>query len=182
MRVIEKVAKYPLAWRLMHWTMALMIVVLIPIGIVMAERAEANLWGGLTDTLYAWHKAIGFAVMLLMIVRIIIKVRMAAPAYPDSFPRGLQIAAKASHHLIYVLLVLVPLLGWAGVTAFPALITLGGYDLPAMPFVPQDRTLAAQLFGLHGNLAIVLTVLLIGHIGAAIRHMFKKDGIFRRMV
>ena len=179
---IPKVAKYPLAWRLMHWTMALMMLVLIPIGIVMAERAEANLWGELTDTLYAWHKAIGFAVMLLVIVRIVIKVRMTAPAYPDTLPRALQIAAKASHHLIYALLVVVPLLGWAGVTAFPALVTLGGYDLPAMPLIPQSTDLAAQLFGLHGTLAIVLTVLLIGHIGAAFRHMFKKDGIFRRMV
>jgi cytochrome b561 len=107
---------------------------------------------------------------------------MKAPAYPDSLPRTLQIAAKASHHLMYVLLVVVPLLGWAGVTAFPALITLGAYYLPAMPLVPQSTDLAAQLFGLHGTLAIVLTVLLIGHIGAAFRHMFKKDGIFRRMV
>jgi cytochrome b561 len=51
-----------------------------------------------------------------------------------------------------------------------------------MPLIPQSTDLAAQLFGLHGTLAIVLTVLLIGHIGAAFRHMFKKDGIFRRMV
>lgn len=166
----------------MHWTMALMIVVSIPIGIVMAERAEANLWGEFTDTLYAWHKAIGFAVLLLMIVRIAIKLRMAAPALPDTLPRAFQIAAKASHHSIYLLLVVVPLLGWAGVTAFPALITLGGYDLPAMPFIPQDRDLAAQLFGLHGTLALVLTGLLLVHIGAAFRHMFKKDGIFKRMV
>ncbi|MDO9478885.1 MAG: cytochrome b/b6 domain-containing protein, partial [Pseudohongiella sp.] len=72
--------------------------------------------------------------------------------------------------------------GWAGVTAFPALITLGGYDLPAMPFIPQDSDLAAQLFGIHGTLAITLAVLLIGHIAAAFRHMLKKDGIFKRMV
>lgn len=162
--------------------MALMVLTLIPIGIVMAERAEANIWGELTDTLYAWHKAIGFTVLLLMVVRIVIKIRMTAPAYPDSLPQKLQIAAKALHHSIYVLLVLVPLLGWAGVTAFPALITLGGYDLPAMPFIPQNGDLAAQLFGIHGTLAIVLAFLLIGHIAAAFRHMFKKDGIFKRMV
>lgn len=179
---IQKVMNYPLAWRLIHWIMALMVLMLIPIGIVMAERAEANIWGELTNTLYAWHKAIGFSVLLLMVVRIGLKLRMTAPAYPDTLPRALQIAAKALHHSIYVLLVLVPLLGWAGVTAFPALIILGGYDLPAMPFIPQDSDLAAQLFGIHGTLAIVLAVLLIGHIGAAFRHMFKKDGIFKRMV
>jgi len=97
-------------------------------------------------------------------------------------PHRLQVAAKSLHHLLYVLLVVTPLFGWAGVTAFPALITLGGYDLPAMPFVPQDRELAARLFDIHGALAITLGILIIGHIGAAFRHMLRKDGIFRRMV
>lgn len=162
--------------------MALMVLTLIPIGLVMAERAEANIWGELTNTLYAWHKAIGFTVLLLMVVRIAMKMRMTAPAYPDALPRSLQIAAKALHHSIYLLLVLVPLFGWAGVTAFPALITLGGYELPAMPFIPENSELAAQLFGIHGTLAIILALLLIGHMAAAFRHMFKKDGIFKRMV
>jgi cytochrome b561 len=83
---------------------------------------------------------------------------------------------------MYLLLLLTPLSGWAAVTAFPALITLGGYDLPAMPFVPQDRDLAAILFEIHGVIAITLSVLVVGHIGAAFRHMISKDGIFRRMV
>jgi cytochrome b561 len=74
------------------------------------------------------------------------------------------------------------LFGWAGVTAFPALITLGGYHLPAMPLVPENSDLAARLFAIHGALAIALSVLIAGHIAAAMRHMLRKDGIFRRMI
>lgn len=176
------VNKYPITWRALHWMMALMILTLIPIGLWMASRAEANLWGELTDTLYAWHKAIGFTVLILMIVRIVVKIRAKTPPYPDDMPRNLQVAAKGLHHLMYVLLVVTPLTGWAGVTAFPALITLGGYDLPAMPLIPQNGDLAAQLFEIHGALAITLSVLISGHIAAAFRHMIRKDGIFRRMV
>lgn len=179
---MPQIQKYPAGWRVLHWLMALMVFALIPIGIVMAERADAELWGPLTDMLYNWHKAIGFSVLLLMVLRIVIKVWLKGPPYPDEMPRKLQLAAKSLHHLLYVLLVVTPLFGWAGVTAFPALITLGGYHLPAMPFVPVNEALAEQLFAIHGTLAMILAALIVGHIGAAVRHMVRKDGVFRRML
>ncbi|MDP1932056.1 MAG: cytochrome b [Gammaproteobacteria bacterium] len=173
---------YAFGSRILHWLIAALVLVLIPVGLWMASRAEINLFDDLTNTLYAWHKAIGFTVLLLMVVRIVVKARNAAPAYPASMPRWQVIAAKSLHHLLYVLLILTPLLGWAGVTAFPALITLGGYDLPAMPFVPQDQALATQLFGIHGVFAITLAVLIAGHIAAAVIHLVvRKDGVFQRM-
>lgn len=179
---MPQIQKYPAGWRVLHWVMALMVLALIPIGLWMASRAEADIWGDLTDTLFSWHKAIGFSVLLLMILRIAVKIRLKSPPYPDHIPRNLQIAAKSLHHLIYILLVVTPLFGWAGVTAYPALVTLGGYHLPGMPFVPEDKELAATLFYIHGWLAITLSVLIAGHIAAAFRHMLRKDGIVRRMI
>lgn len=179
---MSQIVKYPLAWRVLHWLMALMVFILLPTGLWMVARGQADLWDSLTDALYSWHKAIGFSVLLLMIVRIAMKLWFKVPPYPDDMPRNLQLAAKGLHHLVYVLLVLTPLFGWAGVTAFPALVTVGGHDLPAMPLVPQDRELAARLFSIHGTLALTLALLLAGHIAAAFRHMLRKDGIFRRMV
>lgn len=179
---MSQVLKYPASWRVLHWIMALMVLALIPIGLWMTSRAEADIWGGLTDTLFNWHKAIGFSVLLLMILRIVMKVRWRGPPYPDEMLHQLQRAARGVHHLMYVFLVLTPLFGWAGVTAYPALVTLGGYELPPMPFIPEDSELADSLFGIHGALAITLGVLVVGHIAAALRHLFRKDGIFRRMV
>lgn len=174
--------KYPAAWRALHWLMALMVFGLIPVGLWMTARGEAGIWDGLTNALYSWHKAIGFLVLLLMVVRLGMKVFMRAPPYPSSLSPSLQKAAKSLHHLMYVLLFAVPLLGWAGVTAFPALITVGGYHLPAMPSVPIDRALSGVLFQLHGFAAMALALLLIGHVGAALRHLFRADGIFKRML
>ncbi|EDM48238.1 cytochrome b [Marinobacter algicola] len=179
---MQQVQKYPAGWRVLHWVMALMVLTLIPVGLWMASRAEADIWGALTNTLYSAHKAIGFSVLLLMILRIAVKIGVKSPPYPESMPRALQVAAKSVHHLIYVLLVLTPLFGWAGVTAFPALGIVGDIQLPAMPLVPEDEELAASLFAIHGWLAITLGVLVAGHIGAAFRHMLRGDGIFRRMV
>src|SRR6056297_1966333 len=130
---MPQIEKYPASWRVLHWLMALMVLTLIPVGLWMASRAEADIWGELTDTLYSWHKAIGFSVLLLTMLRIGVKVRYRTPRYPDRMPRRLRLAAGTVHHLMYVLLVVTPLFGWAGVTAFPALVTVGGYDMPAMP-------------------------------------------------
>lgn len=179
---MPQIQKYPTGWRVLHWVMAVMVLTLIPVGLWMTSRAEADIWGPLTDTLYSSHKAIGFSVLLLMIVRIVVKASVGSPPYPQEMPRKLQLAASSVHHLMYVLLVLTPLFGWAGVTAYPALVTLGGYHLPAMPFVSEDSDLAARLFAIHGVLAITLAVLIAGHIAAAFRHMIRKDGIFRRMI
>ncbi|MFW5825745.1 MAG: cytochrome b [Marinobacter sp.] len=179
---MPQVQKYPTGWRVLHWVMALMILTLIPVGLWMASRAEADLWGALTNTLYSVHKAVGFSVLLLVIVRIIVKIRMKRPPYPETMPRALQMAARSVHNLIYVLLVLTPLFGWAGVTAFPALTIADDFRLPAMPFVEQDEELASRLFYIHGWLAITLGVLIAGHIAAALRHLLRKDGVFQRMV
>lgn len=179
---MQQIRKFPAIWRALHWLMALLVLTLIPVGLWMTARAEADIWGKLTDSLYSWHKAIGFSVLLLMVIRILFKILLTTPPYPDTLPRKLQLAAKGLHHLLYVFLVLTPLFGWAGVTAFPALVTVGGYDLPAMPLVPEDSELAARLFAIHGALALTLAALLAGHIAAAIRHMLLRDGIVRRML
>ncbi|MBL3557690.1 MULTISPECIES: cytochrome b [Marinobacter] len=179
---MPQVQKYPAGWRVLHWVIALLVLTLLPVGLWMASRAEADIWGALTNTLYSVHKAIGFSVLLLMILRIVVKIRLKGPPYPAEMPRTLQIAAKSVHHLMYVMLVITPLFGWAGVTAYPALAIVGDFKLPAMPFVPEDEELAGTLFYIHGWLAITLSVLIAGHIAAALRHLLRKDGIFQRMV
>ena len=147
-----------------------------------SNHKTANLWDQLTNTLYGIHKATGFSVLLLMALRIAFKLRSADPAWPADFPRARRIAAKSLHHTFYLLLVLVPLLGWAGVTAFPALIVFPGFDLPPMPFVPVDEALALRLFQIHGALALLLAVLVLGHIGAALHHLLiARDGLFQRI-
>ena len=173
---------YSTAARLLHWLTAVCIIALIALGVWMTERSAANLWDSLTNTLYAWHKLIGVLVLLLTVIRFMVKLRSPRPPYPDSVaPLTIKLAA-AAHGSLYLLLLVVPLLGWAGVTAYPALITVGGYDLPAMPGIPKDQALAKQLFEIHGTLALALAALALAHVGAALHHLLiKKDGVFQRM-
>jgi cytochrome b561 len=81
-----------------------------------------------------------------------------------------------------LLLFLVPLFGWAGVTAYPALITVGDYYLPGMPGIPKDEALAKQLFEIHGYLVFVLIGITLGHITVGLGHLWlKKDEVFERI-
>lgn len=53
---MQQIQKYPAGWRVLHWVMALMVLTLIPVGLWMASRAEADIWGALTNTLYSGTK------------------------------------------------------------------------------------------------------------------------------
>jgi len=68
------------------------------------------------------------------------------------------------------------------VTAYPALVTIGGFNLPAMPLVPQDSDLAGRLFAIHGTLALLLGALTLGHVAMSLHHLLvERDRMFDRM-
>lgn len=173
---------YSFTTRLIHWLTAVLISASLVLGFWMTDRSAANLWDELTNTLYSWHKLIGFLILLITGLRILTKLRSTRPAYPGSVSQGQIQLAKSVQGALYLLLVLVPLFGWAGVTAFPALITVGGYHLPAMPGIPKDQALAKQIFEIHGYLALALVAVATAHIAAGLNHLWlKKDGVFERM-
>lgn len=173
---------YSFVVRLIHWLTALLILGLLILGFWMTSRSAANLWDELTNTLYAWHKLIGSLVLVVTCLRILAKSISQSPPYPSNLSCFQIQIAKLVQGALYGLLVLIPIFGWAGITAFPALITLGGFKLPALPGIPIDQALAKQLFAIHGYLVIALIGILCVHISAGLFHLWvKKDQIFERI-
>ncbi len=179
---MQAIVRYSLTLRVLHWISAVAVVILIPTGLWMVSRGSANLWDALTNTLYAWHKAIGFITLWLIVARLCTRLRQQTPDYGEQLSPRTRIVVKVAHGLMYLLLICVPLLGWAGITAYPALDTIGGYNLPALPFIPKSEALAKQIFDVHGVLAMTLGVFALGHIVAVFKHAFiDRDNIFQRM-
>jgi cytochrome b561 len=174
--------RYSILARGIHWFSACCILALAILGFWMTERSAANLWDSLTNTLYEWHKLIGFTVLLLTVFRLILKINSKNPSYPKSIsPFAVKIASIV-HFSLYGLLLLVPLLGWAGVTAYPALITVGGFSLPAMPGISKSEVVAKQLFQTHALLAMTLLAVALLHVMAGLNHLIiKRDKIFQRI-
>lgn len=130
---------------------------------------------------YNYHKWVGVTVLALALLRVVWKLTHKAPALPP-MPRWQRIAAHAGHGLLYVLMVVMPVTGWAysNATGFPV-VYLGKLPLPDL--VARDRELADTLLAVHETLAIALAALIVGHVLAALHHQFiVRDNILRRML
>jgi hypothetical protein len=64
-----------------------MIIALLVLGFWMTDRAGANLWDELTNALYAWHKLIGFFVLVFTALRIMVKSLNKRPDYPSDISK-----------------------------------------------------------------------------------------------
>ncbi|QBF27315.1 cytochrome b [Pseudomonas tructae] len=168
---MKPVAFHPLA-RLLHWLMAVLILAMLFIGVSMVnDLSPRHTW------LVSLHKAIGLALLLLVLVRIGLRLLLPQPPLPDDLPTLQHRAAKASHLLLYGLMLAMPLLGWG-------MLSAGGYPLPLQlpALLPHDLQLYALLRQAHGWLAYVLFASVLVHLGAALMHgLVRRDGVLRSM-
>ncbi|MEW9586539.1 cytochrome b [Paraburkholderia sp. DGU8] len=165
----------PLA-RLLHWTMAPLIVAMLFIGVGMvASVSRAH------NTLIAIHKPLGVALLLLVVLRAAVRITRGAPPLPADMATPQRIAAKASHLVLYALMVAMPLIGWAMLSAAGYPITLYG-PLHLPPIAPHDVELFALLRALHTWLAFGLFATVLLHLAAALFHgLIRRDGVFSSM-
>jgi cytochrome b561 len=167
--------------RTLHWVTVVAVFVMIPVGLVMSYRGNVlNLWDGLTNGLYSAHKLTGFLLLWLTAGRLIYRLLHGAPPDEPTLAWWEKAISHLVHWLLYGLLLVVPLLGWIGVSLFPALTVFDLFDLPAL--AKPDEEAAKRVLGLHGKLALTFGALVAVHVAAALYHRFiRKDGVLRRM-
>lgn len=179
--------------RLLHWAMAAAILYLLGLGVYMVEIIPND--GTSTSLLakYPWyqlHKSWGFVVFTLAVIRVIWRLSdRKTPALPTDMPRWQVRASHASHMLLYILIIAVPVSGWLMVSASPLQdmgmaknMVFGWFDMPD-PFVPGDGDVEETFKALHFWLVIALSAVLALHLAAALKHHFiERDNILRRMI
>ncbi|AMJ60892.1 cytochrome b [Bosea sp. PAMC 26642] len=168
--------------RHLHWVTAAAVFVMIPLGFAMTYRGNTlNIWDGVTDALFSTHKLIGFLLLWLIVGRFAYRLIHGAPKDEPTLLWWQKAASHLVHWLLYGLLLVVPALGWIGVSLYPSLGIFGLFNLPAL--VKPDQALAEAVLQVHGNLAILIALLVGGHIAAALyHHLIRKDGVLRRML
>lgn len=167
--------------KLLHWVIALMVFTLIPVGIYMVQRGAATGFDSVTNQLFTAHKTFGFLVLLLIVARIALRLKNGTPAPEAGLARPQVIAAEATHGLLYVLMLAVPLLGWLGVSAYGATGVLGGFHLPSL--LGKNTPLGEAILKYHSYAAFAMVGLIALHVGAALFHrLVLKDGVLRRML
>jgi cytochrome b561 len=170
--------------RMLHWTVAVLVAVQVVIGVVMTyEAPEPNVIASLTTTLALFdvHKLLGLTILALMLLRLINRIVAGVPPEPQNVATWQRETSTLVHAWMYFLLLLIPLLGWVGVSLYPALTVFGTITLPALTAPDQARS--AAVFVAHGIAALVLVALVLAHFGAAMFHQFVRgDGVLRRML
>jgi len=161
--------------RVLHWSMALAITIMLFVGAAMVVSLRYR------EQLLDLHRPLGLAILLLAIVRLANRLRHAPPPLPADLPRIQVWAAKASHWLLYALMLAMPLIGWGMLSAgaYPVVL-FNGVNLPAI--LPHSPVLYGFLRPLHGVLAYLLFFTVLGHLGAALFHAWvRRDGVFGQM-
>jgi cytochrome b561 len=172
--------RYALIQRVLHWLIALIVLGLLGGGWIMTHMKAADLPDGLYSSIYDLHKSVGVVVILLMLMRIIARLIHGAPAPHPSLADWQRKVSGIVHAAFYALLVAQPIIGLLGTWSFPApvpILDALGIDNP----MTKDRELSGTLFTLHEIAGKALIALAILHIGGALMHVFKRDGVMRRM-
>jgi cytochrome b561 len=162
--------------RLLHWLMAILIVAMLFIGVGMVSSvSERHGW------LLRIHKPLGIAILVLAAVRLTVRARHRPPALPADLPLLQKLAAYASHWLLYALMLTIPLVGWAMLSAggYPVMLS-DSFRLP--PIFPVDPIAFAVLRHLHTWLAMLLFLTFLAHMTAALYHgLIRRDGVLSSM-
>jgi cytochrome b561 len=162
--------------RLLHWVMAVCILAMLFIGVGMVSTIMPKYL-----SLVSIHKPLGIAILVLALIRLAVRLRYGAPSLPADLPAPMKLAAELSHYALYALMIGLPLIGWAMLSAasYPVVLFSGVY-LPQI--LPLSDSLHTLLWNAHYYLAFALFALILLHVAAALFHaLLRRDGVFESM-
>lgn len=164
-----------------HWLIALMIIGLIVFGILMTNPETPNRF-----ELYQLHKSFGICVLILSVLRLLWRLGHKPPPLPTGMKAWEIAAAKSTHVAFYIIMIGMPLLGWAMVSSSEFVIPTKIFKVilwPDLPGLPRDKAVESIFKNLHHWIGKATIALILLHVGAALKHHFiNKDNILARML
>jgi cytochrome b561 len=172
----------------LHWIIALMI--LTNIGLAWWFN---TLHGSAKIEPVQLHKSIGITVLVLTVIRLAWRLIVPAPKLPEDFRGWEKGLAQAVHVLFYVVMLGLPLTGWAFTSAsslihvFPIVLfhLIPWPTIAPLANLPHDQMKQAHDLFLagHGLLAKLAYVLIVLHLAGALKHQFiNNDDVAARMI
>jgi cytochrome b561 len=172
-------SRYSASAKAMHWAVAIAVVALLLSGPTMKRLLPE---GPIRDWLYDQHEALGALVLIVMVVRLARRLLFGAPAQEATLSRFDRLAALAAQYSLYVLLFVVPVLGWAGTNAYGDPVSVFGlFDFPRI--LGKDTPLSDRIFVWHLYGGLVVAAIAAVHAAGALYHgLVKRDGVLARML
>ncbi|WP_186270032.1 cytochrome b [Burkholderia gladioli] len=173
---MSKPDRYDDVARLLHWLIALLVLVQYLIGWCMPDVHHDTRPVGLI----AAHLAVGTALLAAMALRVIWRATHRPP--PVELSPAARLLSALTHGGLYLLLIAVPVLGWINASSrdWPVLLA-GLFPLPSLS--PSGSAFGHAMGDVHGVLAWVLIGLIGLHVAAALLHRFVlRDRVLQRML
>ncbi len=166
--------RYNAVSQALHWLTAVLVIALLAIGFFIDSFGQHR------GTAIALHQSLGITVLGVVMLRLLWRVRHKAP--PLLLPAAQRLVASMSHTTLYVLLLVMPLLGWGMGAAFGK--SVQWFNLVPLPtFATPNRALGVLCKHWHATLAWALLALIVLHTLAALYHHFIcRDNVLRRML
>ncbi|MGM0586115.1 MAG: cytochrome b [Pseudomonadota bacterium] len=186
---MSETPRYHWGLRLLHWCVAALVLLQIPAGLLIAgyeqdtvKTVDAALGEGAFNGIYDLHKSVGLTILALMILRVVVRASHGAPPYAEPLAPLRRVAAGSVHAALYVLLIVTPVIGWLGVSAYPAPVPVYFLFDAKLPVAADRAWSDALLGGAHGPLGLLIGVLVSVHVLAALHHrLVLRDGVLGRM-
>jgi cytochrome b561 len=168
--------RFTVPQRFLHWLMAICILSMLFIGVGMVSTVTPKYL-----TLVQIHKPLGIAILVLVLIRLTLRIVYGAPALPADLPEPIKLAANLSQYIFYALMIGMPLIGWAMLSAasYPVVL-FGSVHLPSI--LPLSPSLHTLLWHAHYFLAFAFFAFILMHVSAILFHkLIRNDGVFETM-
>lgn len=187
MSLRNSISGWGVVTRSIHWIMAALILFMLGLGVYMTNFVPDPFR---QFDLTQLHKSWGFVVFCLAVTRVLWRLYdRTSPAEPATMPRWQVIAAKSTHGLLYLLILVMPLSGWVLSAASPTQdllnirnMVFGWFAMPD-PWVPGVKVISDTAGAVHYYAALLMAAILVLHVAAALKHAFiDRDGVLSRMI
>jgi cytochrome b561 len=181
-RYTDDPARYDCLTITLHWLIALLILGMIVLGFVMTR---SSIDPALQFSLFQWHKSFGMLALLLSLIRLAHSLFQVQAEPVVGMSAAEHLAARAMHHLLLLLAVIVPFAGWMIASVSTLEIPTFASDLFVIPHLPVEKSDAAEAWWTtaHAVLAYLVLALVALHAGAALYHHYaRRDAVLIRML
>jgi len=167
--------RFALPSRILHWLMVPMVIAQLFIGVTMVAALAYY------PLLLAIHRPLGLLILVFAVVRLVNRLTHKLPPFLSTMSPAERRIASWSEYLLYALLLIQPLVGWAMLSAARFPITLfGPVHLPGI--APHDIDVYAVLRACHSVFAFLLFATFTAHLCAVLFHtLVLRDRLLDRM-
>jgi cytochrome b561 len=158
---------------IVHW---LTLALLIAAWFLGESVSDARHEGGATLMGYVIHGLVGASILLLTVARLFFRGKDGTP--PPMGDTPMDKLAKGIQHLMYAVLLLLPISGTMQIVTSKVFDALKAWDATLLP----AKFTGVPAHEVHEVLVNVLIALVVVHILGALKHQFvMKDGLMERM-